>query len=39
MFTMSFDQNMLENVEEHFSVWIHACTVIGLRTQHVFMLT
>ena len=39
MFTMSFDQNMLENVEEHFSVWVHACTVIGLCTQLVFMHT
>ena len=39
MFTMSFDQNMLENVKEHFSVWVHACMIIGLRTQLVFMHT
>ena len=33
MFRMSFDQNMSENVEEHFFVCVHMYTSIGLRTQ------
>ena len=32
MFRMSFDQNMLENVKEHFFIWAHVYAGIGLRT-------
>ena len=37
MFRTTFDRNVLENVKEHFSVWVHMYTSIGLHTQLVFM--
>ena len=39
MFRMNFDRNMLENVKEHFSIWVYACAGIDLGTQLVFLLT
>ena len=37
MFRTTFDRNVLENVKEHFSVWVHVYAGIGLHTQLVFM--
>ena len=39
MLRMIFDRNMSENFEEHFFVYAHAYTDIGLRTQLVSMCT
>ena len=39
MFRMSFDQNMFENVEEHFFVYVYVYVSIGLRTQLASMCT
>lgn len=39
MFRMIFDQNVVENFEEHFSICVHAYVGIGLCTQLVSMCT
>ena len=32
MIRKSFDQNVLENVEEQFSIWVYAYAAIGMHT-------
>ena len=39
MFRKSFDQNVLENVEEQLSIRVYTYMAIGLHTQLAFMHT